>query len=191
MLENLPRGVGRALRDVRPGLETIVYHSEAVGDAPETIRVTSPAFEDGGAIPAKYTADGEKLSPPLKWEGAPAETAAIVLLIEDPDAPAPSPLVHTIAWALPGVDGELPEGALKSPHHPGEAISLGRNSFLGAEYLPPDPPPGHGPHRYVIQVFALDQAPDLHGKPIRTQLTHAIKGHVIARGMLIGTYERS
>jgi Raf kinase inhibitor-like YbhB/YbcL family protein len=190
MLEHLPRGVGRALKDVRPGLEKVVFNEEVAADAPDCIHVSSSAFEDGSAIPARFTADGEKVSPPLSWRGVPQGTAAVVLLIEDPDAPAPAPLVHTIAWALAGHDGELADGALKSPGSAGDGVSLGRNAFLGAEYLPPDPPPAHGPHRYVFQIYALDQTPDLHGKPIRSQLVHAMRGHVIGKGSLIGTYER-
>ena len=191
MLEKLPHAVGEALRNLSAALERTVYEEGVASGAPECIALTSAAFQDGGAIPAKYTQDGEKLSPPLAWTGVPQGAAGVVLLIEDPDAPSPSPLVHAIAWALPGADGELAEGALKSKGSAGEGLSLGRNAFLGAAYLPPDPPPGHGPHRYVFQVYALDTSPDLHGTPIRTQVTHAMKGHVIGRGRLIGTYERA
>ena len=190
MLEKLPRGIGEALKGAGPGLDAILYHQDVAGSAPGSLILTSPAFRDGQAIPVRFTADGDKLSPPLAWTGVPERAKGMVLVIEDPDAPAPTPLVHTLAWALPGHDDELAEGALKSPGSGGEAISLGRNSFLGAEYLPPDPPPGHGPHRYCFQVFALDTALHLHGSPIRTQVAHAMKGHVIARGLLVGTYER-
>ena len=190
MLENLPHAVGEALKGARNDLDAILYHQEVAADAPEGIEVTSSAFPSGAPIPVRYTADGDKLSPPLAWKGVPEEAQGVVLVIEDPDAPAPSPLVHTLAWALQGHDADLAEGALKSPGSGGEAISLGRNSFFGAEYLPPDPPPGHGPHRYCFQVFALDAAPDLSGTPIRTQVAHAMKGHVIAKGLLVATYER-
>ena len=191
MLEKLPHAVGEALKGVHADISAILYHSEAAAGAPETLKLASSAVDDGQPIPVRYTADGEKLSPPLSWSGVPDGAAGVVLVIEDPDAPAPSPLVHTLAWALQGQDGELAEGALRSPGSGGDAISLGRNSFFGAEYLPPDPPPGHGPHRYCFQVFALDAAPALSGKPMRTQVAHAIKGHVIAKGLLIGTYERA
>jgi Raf kinase inhibitor-like YbhB/YbcL family protein len=190
MLEHLPHGVGQALRGARHDLTAILYHQDWAASAPASIAVTSPAFADGEPIPVRYTADGEKLSPPLAWTGVPEGAQGVVVVIEDPDAPAPAPLVHTLAWALQGQDGDLAEGALKSPGSGGAAVSLGRNSFFGAEYLPPDPPPGHGPHRYAVQVFALDRAPELHGKPIRTQVAQAMKGHVIARGLLVGTYER-
>ena len=190
MLEKLPHAVGEALRGMSPGLDKILYHHEVVGSAPETLSLESEAFADGQPIPARFTADGEKLSPPLAWRCLPEGCQAVVLVIEDPDAPVPMPLVHTLAWALPGYDAQIKEGALKSPGHPGEPISLGLNAFMGASYLPPDPPPGHGQHRYCFQVFALDAAPKLHGTPVRAQLVNAIKGHVLARGLLIGTYER-
>ncbi len=190
MLENLPHAVGRALKGAGSGMDAILYHQEVAAGAPETLSLTSTAFPDNAVIPVRYTADGDKLSPPLAWTGVPDGALGVVLVIEDPDAPGPAPLVHTLAWALQGADGELAEGALKSPGSGGEAISLGRNSFLGAEYLPPDPPPGHGPHRYCFQVFALDIALTLNGKPVRTQVAHAMKDHIVAKGLLVGTYER-
>jgi phosphatidylethanolamine-binding protein (PEBP) family uncharacterized protein len=77
----------------------------------------------------------------------------------------------------------LPEGALPSKRT--------GSKDLVATWLPPDPPPGHGAHRYVFQVFALDIVPRFEARPGRTELLNKIRGHVIAKGMLIGTYERS
>ena len=191
MLEKLPHAVGEALRRIRPGPERTIFHGPEIGSAPATIRVTSTAFVEGGAIPARYTEDGEALSPPLAWTGVPAGAEAVVLVIEDADSPTPAPLVHTIVWNLPGQDGELGEGDLPSDSGPDDAIAMGRNSFLGAEYLPPDPPPGHGPHRYLFQLFALDTALPFDGHPGRGALVKAMEGHVIARGVLTGTFERS
>lgn len=190
MLEHLPTGVGHALKDFRAGLESTTYHLPEFAEAAETITVSSTAFADGAALPARYTADGEKLSPPLAWTGVPEETAILVLIIEDADAPTPSSIVHTLAWALPPERTGLEEGALRSSGSGGEALSLGLNSFFGAEYLPPDPLPGHGPHRYLFQVFALDAPPELSGKPIRFQVIQAMKGHVLAKGLLVGVFER-
>ncbi len=191
MLEHLPHGVGHALKDFRAGLETTTYQQDDFAGAPETLTVSSEAFENGGPLPPRYTADGEKLSPPLAWTGVPDGAAALILIVEDADAPTPSSLVHTVAWALPPERTSLDEGALRSSGSGGEALSLGLNSFFGAEYLPPDPLPGHGPHRYLFQLFALDAPPALHGKPIRTQVIQAMKGHVMAKGCTIGIYERA
>jgi Raf kinase inhibitor-like YbhB/YbcL family protein len=137
----------------------------------------------------RYTADGEKLSPPLEWSGIPAGTAALVLLVEDADSPTPQPLVHAIVLDLPPSETRLAEGALPGPAG-GAARAMGRNSYFMARYLPPDPPPGHGAHRYAFQLFALDAAPTFKAPPGRRELVDAIRGHVLAKGSLIGTYER-
>ncbi len=190
MLEKIPHGVGLALRGVRAGFDKIASEDRAFAAAADTIALTSAAFEDGGALPARYTADGEGISPPLSWRGAPDGTQAIALLIEDPDAPAPEPLVHLLAWDLPPDLGELSEGLFKSSGHEGLDEVLGKNAYLQSAYLPPDPPTGHGPHLYVFQVFALDQALAFDGHPGRAAFLDAIKGHVLAKGLLVGTYER-
>lgn len=190
MLEKIPRGVGHALRGVRAGFEKVASEDRAFADALDSIALSSPAFEDGGSIPPRYTADGEGVSPPLSWRDLPAGTAAVALLVEDPDAPAPEPLVHLLAWDLPPGLAELPEGELRSPGHAGLDENLGRNSFLGTGWLPPDPPTGHGPHLYVFQLFALDRRLSFDGHPSRSAFLKAIEGRVLARGMLVGTYER-
>ena len=191
MLEHVPTVIGQALRSVRPGLEKLSDASGDFANVPASIAVTSPAFDDGAPIPERFTADGARLSPPLAWANVPSGTESIVLLIEDADSPTPAPLVHGIAWSLAGADGDLTEGMLKSEGSVGWPLALGRNSFLKAEYLPPDPPSGHGPHRYAFQIFALDRTLSLDGEPGRGALIEAMKTHVIGKGRLIGTYERT
>ncbi|MGU3537443.1 YbhB/YbcL family Raf kinase inhibitor-like protein [Methylobacterium sp. A54F] len=186
MLEKLPRAVGAALSGLKAGLEKTACHA-AFADVPDTIRVTSETVADGGAIPPRCTADGAGVSPAIAWAGLPAGTEGVVLLAEDADSPTPQPLVHLIAWNLPGRDGGLAEGALTGAP---DAHDLGRNSFLKTGWLPPDPPTGHGPHRYVFQVYALDRALGLTEQPGRKALVSAMTGHVLARGDLIGTYRR-
>ena len=190
MLENVPRGVGRALRRMRSGAAELVINDEAIHHVKEIIEVTSPAFKGGESLPAKYTADGEGLSPPLSWRGVPQDARSVVLLVEDADSPTPNPLVHAIAWDLPGEDGGLGEEALRSPATDQTGAKMGRNSYLSAKYLPPDPPPGHGSHRYAFQVFALDDRPRFDGSPGRSKLLTVLKEHAIAKGVLVGTYER-
>lgn len=190
MLEKLPHIVGSALTGVRPGLDRIVAAGEDFAGIADAIRVTSPAFADGAPIPSPYTEDGDAISPPLAWSGVPVETRSVVLVIEDADSPTPAPLVHALVWSLPGRDGELTEGALPSEAAPGDESLMGKNSFLGAEYLAPDPPPGHGPHRYAVQVFALDTSLAFDGHLGRGALVAAMRGHVLAKGVLVGTYER-
>ena len=191
MLEHLPYALGPAPKGFRPGVEKLTIMAPDFASVPETVAVSSSAFENGGTIPARFTEDGAKVSPPLAWSGIPSGAAAVVLLVEDADSPTPSPLVHAIAWNLAPADGKLEEGMLKSEGSGGWPQALGKNSFFKAEYLPPDPPSGHGAHHYAFQVFALDRVLDFDDEPGRGALTEAMKGHVMAKGFLIGLYERS
>jgi Raf kinase inhibitor-like YbhB/YbcL family protein len=189
MLEHVPSIVGEALKSVRPGLDKLVCNKDFAA-VPETIAVESPAFGQGMTLPADYTEDGRKLSPPLTWRNVPAGTAAVALVVEDADSPTPAPLVHAIVTGLAGRDGSLEPGALKGPAGGGSLGQLGKNSYMKAEYLPPDPPSGHGPHRYAFQVFALRERPALEPTPGRSELVEAMRDNVLAKGVLVATYER-
>jgi Raf kinase inhibitor-like YbhB/YbcL family protein len=190
MLEKLPAGIGRVLRGARPGMAELAINDEALAEVAETIAVTSQAFADGDPLPSRYT-DGEGISPPLQWSGVPEDAAEVVLLVEDADSPTPNPLVHAIVWKLPPGDGSLEEGAMPLESEPGQKPAMGVNSYLRIGYLPPDPPPGHGPHRYAFQVFALVAPLNIEtSAPGRTELVDALHVNAIAKGMLIGTYER-
>lgn len=187
MLEKTPRPIGRALQGVRAGLEKTLAQGEFAA-APDEIRLESAAFVDGGPMPGRHTADGPGLSPPLAWRGVPAGAASVVLVVEDADSPTPEPLVHAIAYGLAGRDGELLAGGLDGDGP--QADDLGRNSFLKTGWLPPDPPTGHGAHRYVFQLYALDTTPSFDRHPGRHALVEAMRGHVLVKGVLIGIYER-
>jgi Raf kinase inhibitor-like YbhB/YbcL family protein len=190
MLEKLPSGLGHALHGFRAGLGKLAVNDLTATGVP-SLDVTSPAFSEGGAIPARYTADGAKLSPALEWSGVPAGTAALILLMEDADSPTPQPLVHAIVLDLPPGETRLVEGALPGPAGGDASRAMGRNSYFMTRYLPPDPPPGHGAHRYAFELFALDAAPSFKNPPGRRELTEAMRGHILAKGCLIGVYERS
>lgn len=190
MLEKLPHAVGHALQHRRAGLDEIAWSQVAHrlrSDIP-AIGVHSPAFEDDGEIPRQYTADGEGISPPLMWTGIPPQADSLVVMVEDPDAPMPHPLVHAIVVDLDAEEEALPEGALKSAGRSG--LNSGLNSYLQASWLPPDPPPGHGVHRYAFQVFALSAGPDFPEAPGREVVLDALRERTIAAGCLIGTYQR-
>ena len=191
MLEKMPAAIGRALKGARPGLGCLVSHDEAFAAIPESIAVRSTAFSPDGEIPARYSDDGEKLSPPLQWTGVPAQAQALMLLVEDADSPSFRPLVHAIVGELPPMDGGLAEGALPATGSGEERLGMGRNSSMHTGWLAPDPPRGHGAHRYAFQLFALDEPPVFDRTPGRSALVAALHGHVIARGMLVGTYART
>ena len=190
MLENIPKKVGEALKNARPGLGALTFNDDALDDVDVEILLTSPAFAAGDSIPIKYTADGEGISPPLDWTGVPEGISTLLLLIEDADSPTPEPFVHAIVFNLPGGGTSLDEGALPSERHLARGVSMGRNSLLKAQYLPPSPPPGHGIHRYAFQIFALATRPAFASPPGRSEARGALREYAVAKGILLGTYER-
>ena len=190
MLEKLPEIIGHALRDMRAGMDQIVFNNSGLRSGMGLLQVASLAFADHAPIPARYTADGEGVSPPLQWSGVPATAASLVLIVEDADAPMPHPLVHAIAVDLPPRDSSLPEGAITGSGGKADEVHEGRNSYLMAGWLPPDPPPGHGQHRYAFQLFALGAGEPFDGTPGRDEVVAAVRERGLASGCLIGTYER-
>ncbi len=190
MLEKLPDAVGHALRGQRAGLDKIAFQAVDLRAGMASIALTSPAFADHAPIPAVHTADGDGISPPLRWAGAPADAALLVLIVEDADSPTPQPLVHAIVVDLAGQEGALADAAMSGRDGEEPALRMGRNSYLQASWLPPDPPPGHGVHRYAFQIFALARGAVFDGTPGREAVLSAIAEHGLASGCLIGTYER-
>ena len=190
MLEHVPDWIGASLRGIRAGAEHLTIVQRSIGAGFAAIELGSPAFADGGRIPPRFTADGAGVSPPLMWGAVPAGTQSFALIVEDADSPTPAPLVHAILWGLPADTGRIEEGAIVAHAHPGGG-EVGRNSFLAQGWLPPDPPTGHGDHRYVFQLFALDRAAeDLGDAPGRGAVLNAMAGHVIGAGLFTGLYAR-
>jgi Raf kinase inhibitor-like YbhB/YbcL family protein len=178
--------LGRLLRRVRAGARRSPLAGSAFA-APESITVTSPEFTDGGTMPQSSAGKGvgDNTSPPLHWSGLPPQTRQVVLIIDDVDVPLPRPLLHTIAVIDPTPDG-VDAGALQ----PGTTGMRFIRADLGHRgYAGPRPIPGHGPHHYRFQVFAIDE-PIAGNVTSAKALLAAMSGHVLARGVLTGTYER-
>ena len=190
MLEKLPESVGHALINQRAGMEHVVYNLLQRERTSARLSVLSPTFQFNGTLPSRYTADGLGLSPPLEWDAVPAGAGSIAILVEDADSPTPHPLVHAIVVGIDPETRTLDEGALASHKHEGFGLETGPNSYLQRAWLPPDPPPGHGAHRYVFQVFALMPGPDFSSPPGRREFIEMILNRALAVGCLIGTYER-
>jgi Raf kinase inhibitor-like YbhB/YbcL family protein len=190
MLEHVPHWLGSALKGLRAGSDKLAIAQPGLGSF-EALHLASPAFANGARLPERFTADGEGVSPPLFWTGVPDGTERLALIVEDPDAPAPQPLVHAVVWDLPPHEGELKEGAIRADGSGGISGSdVGRNSYLGEGWLPPDPPMGHGLHHYAFQLFALGAGPDVNDTPGRGAIVKAMTGRVLAAGLLTGTYSR-
>lgn len=144
------------------------------------LKVTSRAFAHGATIPRKYGCKGEDVSPPLAWSGVPASAKGLALVMYDPDAPAGT-WVHWVLLLPPDVS-QLAEGSKELP----AGARQGTNSWGKIGYGGPCPP--SGTHRYFFQLSALDTDLASLQHPTREVLESAMKGHVVARGELMGTY---
>lgn len=149
-----------------------------------SMEITSTAFQSGAPIPKQYTADGANQSPPLRWSEPPKGTQSFALICDDPDAPSGT-WVHWVLFNLPdhrelaaGGWAPLPSGATQ-----------GKNSFNKIGYGGPDPPEGKL-HHYLFKLYALDVTLNLPSGASKAQLVEAMEGHILARGELMGTYQR-
>lgn len=150
------------------------------------ITVVSPAFEDMTTIPSTYTCDGADISPPLAWEGIPKEAQSIVLICDDPDAPAGT-WVHWVCYDIPPSAGGLNENIPAADALPSGG-KQGISDFGRIGYGGPCPP--SGTHRYFFKVYALDTTFNLPAGQTKKQIEKAMRGHVIASGELVGVYAR-
>ncbi len=183
--------LGKALRPLHAGEEQLLALQREVLPTRE-MQLHSDSFALAGWIPRRHAGPGEgdNLSPPLHWSTPPSSTAELLLVCEDPDAPALHPFIH---WMLriPLTVTRLPEG-LPAVAEPGivPGVVQGPNSAGERGYLGMLPPLGHGPHHYYFEIFALDQAIELPTRAHHGELLAAIAGHVLAEGHHVGLYER-
>lgn len=151
------------------------------------LRVQSPAFEDQGKIPVKYTCDGADVSPPLSWENPPAGTQSFAVIADDPDSPVGT-WVHWVLYSLPNGVQELQE-SLPQTESLANGAKHGLTDFGKVGYGGPCPPPGKL-HRYFFKVYALSAPLTLLPQATKTDLLVAMNGHILAQAELVGTYER-
>lgn len=154
------------------------------------MELTSPSFVQQGEIPERHTCEGQDISPPLEWSGAPATTLSFALIVDDPDAPDPQApkmtWVHWVVYNLPPTATSLAEG-VRSSELP-EGTREGTNDWKKVGYGGPCPPVGR--HRYFHRLYALDAVlPDL-GAATKAEVETAMKGHVLAHAELVATYQK-
>jgi Raf kinase inhibitor-like YbhB/YbcL family protein len=150
------------------------------------LALTVEAFADGGAIPDRFTCEGENISPSLSWVGEPEGTQSFALILDDPDAPAGT-WNHWLLWDIPRGVHALPEGY--RPSHP---VHSGTNDFRDVGYGGPCPPKRHGAHRYFFRLYALDTAAlAVAAGCHRKELDRALRSHQLATAEYMGTFERS
>lgn len=151
-----------------------------------TMTISSPAFENGTAIPSVYTCDGTSVSPPLEWSDIPEGTQSLVLIMHDPDVP---PYVrqdrrwdHWLVWNIDPTVTEFTEG--EKP-----AFPQGATTSDTEEYYPPCPPDAE--HRYFFTLYAVSAKIDLPQGSSRHALEEKMSGLIIAEAVLMGTYKRT
>lgn len=180
---------GLLCRAAMYGLTLAACFTAEGADMP-TFKLTSSAFTELGTIPARYTCEGGDTSPALAWEHAPAGTKSYALIVDDPDAPDPAApqttWVHWVVYDIPATASALAEGASKAlPAGSRDGV----NDWQRPGYGGPCPPIGR--HRYFHKLYALDvMLPDL-GAPNKAKLEAAMRGHVLAKAELIGTYQKA
>lgn len=154
------------------------------------MRLTSPAFEDGSTIPARYCCGGEDISPPLHIEDVPHAAQTLALIVDDPDAPKGN-FVHWLLWNISTDATDLPEGLPAGETVPGMApAAQGTNDFGSVGYRGPCPPDGEE-HRYRFRLFALDGMLRLNPGSGLDRLEEEMAGKIVAEAELVGSVRRS
>ena len=157
------------------------------------LTLTSPAFEDGADIPARFTQAVEKyVSPKLEWVNVPEATVSFVLLFRDPDVALQRKVEDSLHWLLfniPGSARELPEAVPAIPRLPdGTVQAQNRRGIVG--YLGPGAPPPGPRHHYTFELFALDITLPFGIEATRADVLKAIEGHILDKAVLMGLYTR-
>jgi Raf kinase inhibitor-like YbhB/YbcL family protein len=158
----------------------------ACGTPKESLIVGVADLPDGSPLPARFGEDGGDTSPALTWSGAPVQTRAFAVIVDDPDAPGGT-WTHWVAYDLPVSKG-LGEGLPRSAELLGGG-KQGLNSWGRLGWNGPAPPPGKV-HHYVFRVFALSALTGLAPGVSANALRAAMKGRVLAEGRWTGTYRR-
>lgn len=162
-------------------LSTLVFAAFAHAQSEQPMKISSTAFAQGAIIPARFTADGANVNPPLEISGAPAGTESLVLIVDDPDAPAGT-WNHWLLWNIAPDTASIGEDSVP------RGATAGKNDFGRTVYLGPSPP--SGTHRYYFRLYALDTTLELPAGATRDRLDQAMRSHVIATAELMGRYSR-
>ncbi|WP_240653343.1 YbhB/YbcL family Raf kinase inhibitor-like protein [Sphingomonas crocodyli] len=185
-----PAPVTEMQRQTSVGLGVPLASARPETAARGSLRIMSQNFTAGRPIPLKQSEYADGVSPQLSWTPVPG-AVSYALIMEDPDAHPITPFVHWLAWNIPAATTALPEGLQEQPRltEP-NGVLQGRTSRGSAGYYGPRPPVGDPPHHYHVQLLALDTMVDVPAGADREMLLAAVKGHVLAKGELIGTYQQ-
>jgi Raf kinase inhibitor-like YbhB/YbcL family protein len=182
--QNPPAGGGRGTGG-RGGRRTV-----------EVMTLSTPAWPDGGRIPAKHAQPGHDVSPALTWSAAPEGTTGFVLIVHDVDAATGNgtdDVLHWLVWNLPATTTSLGEGI---PHGPQRADGSRQISVSGPYYRGPAAPSTGPAHHYIFEIFAVDTTfdiPAVGAAPAATRaaVMAAMAGHVRGKGTMVGLFKRA
>ena len=153
-----------------------------------TMKLTSTAFNEKDTIPAKFSCEGDDVSPELAWTGAPENVKSFALICDDPDAPMGT-WIHWVVINIPPDISGFEEGIKFSEDSLYTGTIECMNSFKRVSYGGPCPPPGPV-HRYFFKLYALDTMLDLTTQSHKEDVEKAMEGHILAQTSLMGTYKR-
>ena len=165
----------------------------AAAPAVPGLTLTSPAFEDGSIIPAKFTQSvTDFVSPQLKWTNVPPNTVSFVLIAHDPDVALDKKIgdvLHWMAFNIPGTATGLPEAVPATAMMPdGTVQAKNRRGAVG--YLGPGAPAVGPYHHYTFELFALDTKLSLGADATRADVLAAMDGHILGKGVLVGRFHK-
>jgi len=188
------QAMGNACSDMMKGHDSsLVTNHSAFRFVPETIRLESSSFPTSGPMPIKHCGEGigSNISPEFHWSNLPSNTQEVVLMMEDPDAPFPGTCTHFILTGIPPTVSNIPEGRILADANPPLGYVFGKGYSNKMGWQGPAPPVNHGPHRYFVEIFALlTKLPPPSSTRDKAALIDVMKGKVVAKGTLVGTFER-
>jgi len=172
--------------------------AQAPASAPATpakpgLTLTTPAFPDGGEIPAKYTQSAANpVSPKLEWTNVPANTSTFVLICHDPDVAREKKLEDVLHWMvfnIPGTARELPEAMPATAQMPDGSIQA-KNAGATVGYRGMGAPAVGPHHHYTFELYALDTKLELGADATRADVLKAMDGHILGKGVLVGRFHK-
>ena len=149
------------------------------------LTITSPAFENNGRIPSRFTCDGDNISPEIIFSGTPEDTKSLAFTLEDPDVPhtiRPDGIWdHWVVWNIPPDTRRVGEGSTP----PGV---MGMTTDKKMRYTGPCPPDRE--HRYIFTLYALNSTLALPEGSTKEELLAALAPYVLETAQLVGRYAR-
>jgi len=151
------------------------------------MQLKSSAFRAGGAIPARYTCEGDDISPDFTWSDIPAGTKSLTLILHDPDAPKEGGFTHWVVYDIDPILGQIEENMPKQERLTGVGLQ-GKNDSGKIGYMGPCPPSGS--HRYIARLYALDTELNLKSRASHQEVAASMEGHILEKTALMGTYAK-